>query len=207
MLFDDIIGFYFSNGFLIAIAMIAPVLVYLLYGYNKSNKKIDGNEIFFIISVVASVVIVYIAIEITIIGIYCGFTQSWPQVIPPQNLAILLVILGVVFTVYMCIQIRDRVKERLLEEKGTPEKLASRDLNLPRLTTNQMNILKIVCDLSNRNLITPVGFNRICDQIKSLNKEVVASELQYLEEKGYINHKGFHYNVTSLGLDYISVNT
>jgi hypothetical protein len=205
MLFDDIIGFYFSNGFLIAIMMIAPVLVYLLYGYKKSNKKIDGNEIFFIISIVASVVIIYIAIEITIIGIYCGFTQSWPQVIPPQNLAILLVILGAVFTVYTCIQIRDRIKERLLEEKGTPQKLPSCDL--PRLTTNQTDILTTVCELSNRNLIIPVGFSQICDQIKSLSKEVIANELQYLEEKGYIIHKGFHYNVTSLGLDYFSVNT
>ena len=162
MLFDNIIGFYFSNGFLIATVMIVPVLLYLWYGYNKSNKKIDGNGDFFIIGIVASVFIVYLAIEIIIIGIYCGFTQSWPPVIPPQNLAILLAILGAVFAAYMCIQIRDRVKERLLEEKGTPEKFINPNFDSPNLTTNQINILKIVCEQSNKNLTIPVGFSQIC---------------------------------------------
>jgi len=127
MVFDEIIGVYFSNYFVIVVLMEIPIILYLLNSYKRGHKKIDGNELFFIITMIASGVFIYTGIGMILLGIYCGFIQKWPQVPPPPYTAFFIVVLGAASAYYMYSQIRDRIKEKSQEETGVPEKVPSPD--------------------------------------------------------------------------------
>jgi|PlaIllAssembly_1097288.scaffolds.fasta_scaffold3918325_1 RIO-like serine/threonine protein kinase len=76
----------------------------------------------------------------------------------------------------------------------------------PELTTNQENVLEAVYHLSDRSLTVPAPFTRIGERVRPRENTIVADELEYLVQKGYLRKFGTNYNLTAHGLDYAKAN-
>ena len=72
----------------------------------------------------------------------------------------------------------------------------------PELTTNQQTILDAIYHLSDRSMTVPAPFTRICERARNLESTIVAGELEYLMQKGYLRKYGTNYNLTAQGLEY-----
>ena len=73
---------------------------------------------------------------------------------------------------------------------------------MPELTSNQQKVLDAIYHLSDRSLTVPAPVTRIDERARPLDSNIVARELEYLVQKGYLRRFGTNYNLTAQGLDY-----